>query len=317
MNLLKLSLHGRFSFLYHSIVEGNPKFTIPSQIVVTRRQFIYTFTSNRNRSCLPGNIERIFNLEKTIIECDNVSFHYEHSTVLEDISLEVKEGEFWALIGPNGSGKSTLINIILGLLKPDQGNIKLFGQNIDSFKQRERIGYVSQKSNSFNSGFPATVLEVVKSGLARKIGLFKSFTKHDEQKAMDALHVVKMDDFANKNIGELSGGQQQRVFIARALVGEPDLLIMDEPTVGIDQKNVASFYSMLNALNREHGIAILLVTHEVDLVTELATHVACLNRSIHFHGNRSDYKKMNDADISAWYGHPVRRVHQDEKEGQR
>ncbi|GEN84369.1 zinc ABC transporter ATP-binding protein [Sporosarcina luteola] len=256
-------------------------------------------------------------MEKTIIECDNVSFHYEHSTVLEDISLEVKEGEFWALIGPNGSGKSTLINIILGLLKPDQGNIKLFGQNIDSFKQRERIGYVSQKSNSFNSGFPATVLEVVKSGLARKIGLFKSFTKHDEQKAMDALRVVKMDDFANKNIGELSGGQQQRVFIARALVGEPDLLIMDEPTVGIDQKNVASFYSMLNALNREHGIAILLVTHEVDLVTELATHVACLNRSIHFHGNRSDYKKMNDADISAWYGHPVRRVHQDEKEGQR
>src|SRR5690606_10979415 len=171
-----------------------------------------------------------------------------------------------------------------------------------SFKQRERIGYVSQNSNSFNSGFPATVLEVEKSGLTRKIGLFKGFSKHDEQKALDALRIVKMADFAGQNIGELSGGQQQRVFIARALVGEPDLLIMDEPTVGIDQKNVASFYSMLNELNREHGIAILLVTHEIDLVTELATHVACLNRSIHFHGVQSDYKKMNDADISLLYG---------------
>ncbi|MCM3710878.1 metal ABC transporter ATP-binding protein [Sporosarcina luteola] len=252
-------------------------------------------------------------MTKTIIECNDVNFRYEHSTVLENISLDVKEGEFWALIGPNGSGKSTLINIILGLLKADKGTVKLFGQNVDSFKQRERIGYVSQKSNSFNSGFPATVLEVVKSGLTRKVGLFKGFSKHDEQKALDSLRIVKMEDFASKNIGELSGGQQQRVFIARALVGEPDLLIMDEPTVGIDQKNVASFYSMLNELNGEHGIAILLVTHEIDLVTELATHVACLNRSIHFHGMQSDYKKMNDTDISLWYGHPVRRVHQEQK----
>ncbi|WP_262173357.1 metal ABC transporter ATP-binding protein [Saccharococcus sp. Marseille-Q5394] len=252
-------------------------------------------------------------MTNTIIECNDVNFRYEHSTVLENISLDVKEGEFWALIGPNGSGKSTLINIILGLLKADQGTVKLFGQNVDSFKQRERIGYVSQKSNSFNSGFPATVLEVVKSGLTRKVGLFKSFSKHDEQKALESLRIVQMEDFASKNIGELSGGQQQRVFIARALVGEPDLLIMDEPTVGIDQKNVASFYSMLNELNGEHGIAILLVTHEIDLVTELATHVACLNRSIHFHGMQSDYKKMNDTDISLWYGHPVRRVHQEQK----
>ena len=253
-------------------------------------------------------------MTKPIIECMDVTFRYENSTVLEQISLEVKAGEFWALIGPNGSGKSTLINIILGLLKPDKGTVELFGQNMDAFKQRERIGYVSQKSNSFNSGFPATVLEVVKSGLTRRVGLFKGFSKQDEQKALEALKTVKMEEFASRNIGELSGGQQQRVFIARALVGEPDLLIMDEPTVGIDQKNVASFYSMLSELNRDHGIAILLVTHEIDLVTELATHVACLNRSIHFHGIQSDYKKMNDAEISLWYGHPVRRVHHEQKE---
>ncbi|MCG7336392.1 metal ABC transporter ATP-binding protein [Sporosarcina sp. ACRSM] len=248
-------------------------------------------------------------MTNNIIQLDDVSFSYEQSLALDHISLQIGEGEFWALIGPNGSGKSTLLNIILGILKPSSGTVKLFGDDMRSFKQRERIGYVSQKSNSFNSGFPATVLEVVRSGLTRKVGLFRSFTKKDEQRAMEVLRIVGMERFAKQNIGELSGGQQQRVFIARALAGKPDLLIMDEPTVGIDQQNVASFYTMLNRLNREHGIAIVLVTHEIDLVTELATHVACLNRTIHFHGVQSDYKKMDDDDISRWYGHPVRRVH--------
>lgn len=249
-------------------------------------------------------------MQNILIDLDDVFFSYEQIAVLENIDLTVKEGEFWALIGPNGSGKSTLLNIILGLLKPKSGSVLLFGEDVDQFQHRELIGYVSQKSNSFNSGFPATVLEVVRSGLTRKTGLFKSFSKKDEEKAIHALNVVGMKEYAKQNIGELSGGQQQRVFIARALVGDPKLLVMDEPTVGIDQQNVKSFYSMLNKLNREHGIAILLVTHEIDLVTDLATHVACLNRSIHFHGIQSDFKKMEDADISKWYGHPVRRVHQ-------
>ncbi|MHA6259479.1 metal ABC transporter ATP-binding protein [Sporosarcina sp. CAU 1771] len=249
-------------------------------------------------------------MKNILIELDDVAFRYEHTTVLENITLNVRQGEFWALIGPNGSGKSTLINIILGLLKPDSGSIKLFGAPIETFKQRERIGYVSQKSNSFNSGFPATVLEVVRSGLTRKKGLFVSFKKNDDKKVLSALKIVGMDRFASRNIGELSGGQQQRVFIARALVGDPELLVMDEPTVGIDQQNVNSFYTMLNELNRDHGIAILLVTHEIDLVTDLATHVACLNRTMHFHGVQSDYKQLGDEQVSRWYGHPVRRVHQ-------
>jgi zinc transport system ATP-binding protein len=253
-------------------------------------------------------------MKNILIDLDDVYFSYEHVTVLENIDLTVKEGEFWALIGPNGSGKSTLINIILGLLRPNSGSVLLFEKDVERFQHRELIGYVSQKSNSFNSGFPATVLEVVRSGLTRKTGLFKSFANKDDQKAIHALSVVGMEDYAKQNIGELSGGQQQRVFIARALVGDPKLLVMDEPTVGIDQQNVKSFYSMLNKLNREHGIAILLVTHEIDLVTDLATHVACLNRTIHFHGMQSDFKKMEDEDISKWYGHPVRRVHQHTEE---
>lgn len=268
---------------------------------------------NRNRfDYREGN----YFMQNILIELDNVHFSYEQRIVLENIELQVKEGEFWALIGPNGSGKSTLINIILGLLKPDTGKVKLFGSDVERFQHRELIGYVSQKSNSFNSGFPATVLEVVRSGLTRKRGLFKRFSKDDEEKTMNALKIVGMERFAKQNIGELSGGQQQRVFIARALAGDPKLLVMDEPTVGIDQQNVASFYSMLSELNREHGIAILLVTHEIDLVTDLATHVACLNRSIHFHGMQSEYKKMGDDEVSRWYGHPVRRVHQHEGESE-
>lgn len=253
-------------------------------------------------------------MTQTIIDVKNVSFHYEARPVLDNINFKVDEGQFWALIGPNGSGKSTLIKILLGLLKPDQGRVELFEQSIETFHHRELIGYVSQKSNSFNSGFPATVLEVVRSGLTRKKGLFKRFTKEDTKRAIDALEIVHMADFAHKNIGELSGGQQQRVFIARALVGKPRLLVMDEPTVGIDQQNVASFYRMLNDLNRDYHLAILLVTHEVDIVTELATHVACLNRTIHFHGGKSEFHQMDEQTLSKWYGHPVMRVHHDEGE---
>ena len=247
--------------------------------------------------------------ELPLIDIRDVSFRYENRVVLEHISLQVHAGEFWALIGPNGSGKSTLLKLILGLLPPQQGDIRLFGEPVKTFRQREKIGYVSQKSNSFNSGFPATVLEVVKSGLTRKKGLFRSFTKDDEQKALDALKTVRMSEFAHESIGQLSGGQQQRVFIARALIGEPELLIMDEPTVGIDEQNVRQFYSILQHLNEDHGIAIVLVTHEIDLVTNLATHVACLNRTMHFHGVQSDYERMGDEDVAKWYGHPVRRLH--------
>ncbi len=247
--------------------------------------------------------------ELPLIDIRDVSFRYENRVVLEHISLQVRAGEFWALIGPNGSGKSTLLKLILGLLPPQQGDIRLFGEPVKTFRQREKIGYVSQKSNSFNSGFPATVLEVVKSGLTRKKGLFRSFTKADEKKALDALETVRMSEFAHESIGQLSGGQQQRVFIARALIGEPELLIMDEPTVGIDEQNVRQFYSILQHLNEDYGIAIVLVTHEIDLVTNLATHVACLNRRMHFHGVQSDYEQMGDDDVAKWYGHPVRRLH--------
>jgi len=248
-------------------------------------------------------------MKKSLIDIENLSFQYDYTQVLKNISFRVEEGDFLALLGPNGSGKSTLLKIILGLLKPMTGEIKLFGEPSATFKHREWIGYVSQKSNAFNSGFPATVQEVVKSGLTKKLGLFKRPGRDAKEKVLEALKAVGMEAFMNRNIGELSGGQQQRVFIARALVSEPRLLILDEPTVGIDHENVQSFYDMLVKLNREQGITMILVTHDVDTVSNRISHVACLNQTIHFHGYKNEFDTISQDALDAWYGHSVRKIH--------
>lgn len=243
------------------------------------------------------------------IELHNVSFQYDQNIVLKNISLQVKQGDFLAVLGPNGSGKSTLLKIILGLLKPTSGTVDLFGLKSRDFKKREWLGYVSQKSNAFNTGFPATVYEVVQSGLVKKTGLFKNFPKDSFQRVEKALNSVGMIDFMNQSIGELSGGQQQRVFIARALVAEPKCLILDEPTVGIDHQHVQSFYNMLAELNREQNLTLILVTHDVDTVSSKISHVACLNQTIHFHGFKNEFNQLSDEDRQAWYGHSVRKIH--------
>ncbi|MDX1806885.1 MAG: ABC transporter ATP-binding protein [Paenisporosarcina sp.] len=243
------------------------------------------------------------------IELHNVSFQYDQNIVLKNISLQVKQGDFLAVLGPNGSGKSTLLKIILGLLKPTSGTVDLFGVKSRDFKKREWLGYVSQKSNAFNTGFPATVYEVVQSGLVKKTGLFKNFPKDSFKRVEKALNSVGMIDFMNQSIGELSGGQQQRVFIARALVAEPKCLILDEPTVGIDHQHVQSFYNMLAELNREQNLTLILVTHDVDTVSSKISHVACLNQTIHFHGFKNEFNQLSDEDRQAWYGHSVRKIH--------
>jgi len=248
-----------------------------------------------------------------LINLHNISYQYEQTKALIDINLTIAEGDFLAIIGPNGSGKSTLLKIILGLLKPTKGEVLLFGKQVTQFMDKERIGYVSQKSNSFNTGFPATVTEVVRSGLVKKTGLFHRYPKNVDKQVKQALKSVGMDEFSLKNIGNLSGGQQQRVFIARALISNPSVLILDEPTVGVDSKNVKSFYHMLSHLNREHRITIVLVTHDVDAVSKSISHVACLNQRIHFHGFKNEMDQMSDEQLEAWYGHAVRKVdHQSE-----
>ncbi|WKA56353.1 metal ABC transporter ATP-binding protein [Planococcus shixiaomingii] len=244
-----------------------------------------------------------------LIDIENISFDYEQTKALENISLTVEEGDFLAILGPNGSGKSTLLKIMLGLIKPTKGTIRLFGIDAKNFKNREWIGYVSQKSNSFNSGFPATVEEVVTGGLVKKTGLFKRIPKSAKEDVKEALTAVGMEMFMDNRMNELSGGQQQRIFIARALVAKPKVLILDEPTVGVDHKNVQSFYNMLASLNRDRNITLVLVTHDVDTVTDRITHVACLNQTIHFHGFKEQLHTMSDEQREAWYGHSVRKIH--------
>ncbi|MCK0471539.1 metal ABC transporter ATP-binding protein [Halalkalibacter sp. APA_J-10(15)] len=237
------------------------------------------------------------------IKMNQVSFRYDHRNVLEDISFTVRRGAFLGLVGPNGSGKSTLIKLMLGLLPMQQGQIELFGTKVSKFRMWDKIGFVSQKANSFNSGFPATVFEVVSMGLYGKVGMFRFLTKAHRQKVRETVEIVGMSEYLHQNIGELSGGQQQRVFIARALVSDPELLILDEPTVGVDVKSVQQFYSLLDQLNCEKGITLIMVTHDIGAMTNHVTDVACLNKSLHFHGNTADFEANQD--LSAFYGHDV------------
>lgn len=242
---------------------------------------------------------------ENVLEIKDLSFKYEQQNVLENIHLSIPRGAFLGLVGPNGSGKSTLLKCILGLLRAQQGSIQLFGKDIRKFKEWNKIGFVSQKANSFNSGFPATVFEVVSTGLVSKVGLLRFFTKTHKNQVLEAIRAVGMEQFADRNIGDLSGGQQQRIFIARALVSEPELLILDEPTVGVDIKNVQNFYHMLEKLNKEMGITLVLVTHDVGTITEKVTHVACLNKNLHFHGVTDEFEKLRANDLSSFYGHEV------------
>lgn len=244
-------------------------------------------------------------MPKTIIKLENIYYAYGNKVALENVNLTIKEGMFLGLVGPNGGGKTTLIKIILGLLKPQRGNVYLLGQSIDSFKNWNRIGYVSQKANTFNRGFPATVFEVVAMGLTAKLGYFSFLKKKHKERILEAIRQVDMEKYAYENIGNLSGGQQQRVFIARALVSDPMLLILDEPTVGIDYKNVERFYDLLNKLNEEQKITMLLVTHDTGAMTKHATEIACLNQTLHFHGDACEYTGLTEEQLSEIYGHPI------------
>ncbi len=228
-------------------------------------------------------------MSEVVLRLSGVSFSYDRQPVLEGVDLEVAAGEFLGLIGPNGSGKSTLVRLALGRLSPDAGRVYLFGEPVEKFRKWHRIGYVSQKSNSFNLGFPATVYEVVASGLTGKLGLFRRIGVKERALIRETLERLGLSDIAGANIGRLSGGQQQRAFIARALVSRPDLLILDEPTVGVDEESVERFYRLLRRLHREEGLSILLITHDIDAVVAAADRIALLNRRIRFYGDPREF----------------------------
>lgn len=232
-------------------------------------------------------------------------FGYGGSPVLRGVNLSVDRGVFLGLVGPNGSGKSTLIKILTGVLAPQKGQVELFGEPLARFRDWHRVGYVPQKATAFNTSFPATVLEVVLTGRTVRRGLFRPLTRADRQAAEQALADVGIAHLAGRPIGELSGGQQQRAFIARALAGEPDLLILDEPTVGVDARAEGQFYSLLRQLHRQRSLTIVLVSHDIGAVTREVTSLACLNGVVHYHGRPEGFDTRQ---LSGLYGHAVELV---------
>lgn len=239
------------------------------------------------------------------VEVKGLSFSYGEGTVLEDIHLTLLKGEFLGLVGPNGSGKSTLIRCILGLEQPNDGTIRLFGESVSEFRAHSRIGYVSQKANRFNAGFPATVFEIVSTGLYGKMGLFKRMTKQHKAMVDEMIARVGLAHVRDQLIGTLSGGQQQRVFIARALVCHPDLLILDEPTVGVDAESVERFYALLSSLRHEYELTIILVSHDIGAMSAQVSQVACLNKRLHYHGSPEEFRANQRAILTRTYGHEV------------
>jgi zinc transport system ATP-binding protein len=217
--------------------------------------------------------------------------------VLEDISLTVNEREFFAIIGPNGGGKTTLVKLMLGLIHPGKGTIRIFGGTPGG--NRRMLGYVPQ-FHTFDFHYPITLEEMVLSGrLGNKSRIFTRYTKEDRRITEEVLRTMGISDLSGREISALSGGERQRAIIARALVGEPRALLLDEPTVYVDAPTEQQFYSILNTLKEK--MAIVLVTHDIGVVSDHATKVACLNRRLYTH----DSGEITDDMLTSAYQCPV------------
>jgi len=213
-----------------------------------------------------------------VIEIENLGFAYNGAPVLEDVNLSLGRGCFTALIGPNGGGKTTLLKLMLGLLRPDRGHIRILGK--PPAQAAHRLGYVPQEV-SFNKSFPVSVLDVVLMGRLRS-SKGRGYSKSDKAAAQQALEQLELWEYRKRRIGELSGGQRQRVFIARALASEPEILFLDEPTASVDAGHQAEFYRLLKDLNKK--VSIVIVNHDLLVISSQVKSVACVNRTLHYHG---------------------------------
>jgi zinc transport system ATP-binding protein len=238
-----------------------------------------------------------------VVEIKNLTVEYPGVRALDNVSFSIEQNDFLGIIGPNGAGKSTLFSCMLGLHPKYEGSIHFFGQNIrDSKKYLRDVGYVPQKP-VFEKNFPITVREVVRMGLRKK---------SDEKRVDKVLQDVWIHELDHKRIGELSGGQQQRVFIAKALVGDPKILILDEPVTGIDAQSTELFYGILHELNKTQNITIIWASHDLDAVNKLANKVACLDKTLFFHGISNEFfsneelvKKYSEASMQKHMHHHI------------
>lgn len=213
------------------------------------------------------------------IAVNDISYVINGNIVLENLTFQIQQGDYVGILGPNGSGKTTLLKIILGLLEPTSGEVELFGEAQRTFNKRHLIGYVPQRASRTDWAFPATVEEVVWSGRTPAIGPFKRLQDSDRAAADKAMELLELDGLRKRNINQLSGGERQRVFIARALAAEPKVLILDEPTTGVDISVQHQFYGFLKKLNKE-DITIVMVSHDIDAITHETDYVLCINRKM-------------------------------------
>lgn len=235
----------------------------------------------------------------TAIRLDGVWVRYNGVPILEDINLEIAPDDFVGIIGPNGGGKTTLLKVILGLISPARGHVTVFGQ--PPSKSRAGIGYVPQHT-TFDREFPISVWDTVIMGRLSKTGMFKRYGKADAAAAEKALQTVSMLQHRERQLGKLSGGEQQRVFIARALVSDPRLLLLDEPTASVDPAMQAEFYELLGRLRER--MAIVLVSHDITAVSINVDKIACLNRRLFYHGSA----EISPEVLEATYQCPVQMI---------
>lgn len=215
-----------------------------------------------------------------ILEVSNLHVNRSNSAVIEDANFTVHQGDYVGIVGPNGGGKTTLLLALLNIVPRTKGTIKLFGKNTESFKEWEKVAYVPQHATNFDPHFPLTVRELVALGRVNRGNLGRTLKQEDWEAVDEALEFMGISDIANRRIGQLSGGQKQRVFVAKALVRKPEIILLDEPVVGVDARTQEKFYKKLSDLNIKKGITILLVTHDLTAVFCRMSKVLCMNQRV-------------------------------------
>jgi zinc transport system ATP-binding protein len=235
---------------------------------------------------------------ESIIEVKNLSVHYGQTEALKDVSFAIEKGDFIGLAGPNGGGKTTLIKAILGLIPISNGKIKILGITTEKFGDWGKIGYLPQKSSTINALFPATVNEIITLGLLSQKKIPKRIIKNDKIKVNQILEELGISDLQNKMISELSGGQQQKVLLARALVSNPEILIFDEPSTALDPNARESFFNLVQKLNKENGIAIILITHDTGYIGSYANKLLYLDHELKYFGNIEGYCEVGEENHS-------------------
>jgi zinc transport system ATP-binding protein len=242
-----------------------------------------------------------------IFDVSNLNFSVRGQKILSQISLQIFNGEYIAIIGPNGGGKTTLIRMLLGLESPSSGEIKLYGKKIQSFKEWYKIGYVPQRASLVDENFPATVLDIVNMGRTSKRNLFSSFSAEDKKAVEDAMKKMDVLDLKDKMVGTLSGGQRQRVMIARALASNPEILILDEPNTGVDMVSQKSFYALLSKLNKEENITIVFITHDIGVIADDIARLFTINQKATICNNPKE--ALSCEDMTELYGIEAHLIH--------